>query len=48
MPEYSCPNCGGAMLGDDYTVPVHCEFADYPDEAEPDSGPYYCDFEEST
>ena len=20
-----CPNCGGSMLGDGYTTPIHCE-----------------------
>ena len=41
-----CPNCGGTLNGDGYTTPVSCEFANTPDGAEPDSGPYYCGFTE--
>ena len=40
--KWSCGNCGSDMIGDGYTVPVHCEFAEVPADAEPDSGPYYC------
>lgn len=45
MSDY-CPNCGGLMEGDGYTVVFHCENVDYPFDIEPDSGPLYCDFEE--
>lgn len=38
----SCPVCGADMLGDGYTTPFRCEFAEVPSDAEPDSGPYYC------
>lgn len=37
-----CPICGGHLEGDGYTTPRHCESVDYPIDAEPDSGPYYC------
>lgn len=40
---HTCPVCGGYMEGDDYTIPRHCENVDYPMDAEPDSGPYYCE-----
>ena len=40
---YTCPVCGGHMEGDGYTVPSHCENVEYPMDAEPDSGPYYCE-----
>jgi hypothetical protein len=23
--DRNCPNCGGTILGDGYTVPAHCE-----------------------
>jgi hypothetical protein len=38
----SCPTCGADMLGDGYTSPFRCEFAEVPEDVEPDSGPYYC------
>ena len=39
-----CPNCGGAILGDGYTVVLHCEFAedDLIVAAEPDAPAIYC------
>lgn len=40
--EELCPVCGGRLCGDGYTIPRHCENADYPFDSEPDSGPYYC------
>lgn len=43
-----CPNCGENLSGDGYTLPIHCinrNETDWWYEA-PDSGPYYCDFEE--
>lgn len=43
-----CIKCGGDMVGDGYTVPIHCEYVVEPeiDIVEPDSGPWYCDFVE--
>lgn len=41
--SHTCPVCGGHMEGDGHTVPSHCENVDYPIDAEPDSGPYYCE-----
>lgn len=38
-----CPNCGGSIYGNGYTTPFHCENVESPDDAEPDSGPYYCE-----
>ena len=38
-----CPNCGGTMQGDGYTIASHCENTEVPEDAEPDSGPYYCE-----
>lgn len=38
----SCPICGAEVLGDGIRTPVHCEFAEVPQDAEPDSGPYWC------
>lgn len=35
------------MVGDAYTSPLHCEYTDAPDGAEADSGPWYCDYEDS-
>lgn len=40
-----CKNCGGSMIGDGYTVVLHCENAE---ESEyefnaPDEGPVYCE-----
>ena len=45
----SCPKCGGDLIGDGYTVVIHCEYADESkyEYHEPDSDPIYCDFEES-
>lgn len=37
----TCPNCGGPLLGDGYTVVLHCEFAEIRDQ-EPDADPIYC------
>ena len=43
---YRCRNCGGDMVGDGYTTPYHCEFAEMPEGTEPDASPVYCDFDE--
>ena len=44
----TCPRCGGDMIGDGYTLVMHCENAD--EEAyfdhEPDASPVYCSFQE--
>ena len=39
----TCPNCGWHMYGDGYTQPLTCEWAVVPIDAEPDSGPWYCE-----
>lgn len=44
---HTCQTCGGTMLGDGHATPRHCEFTGYPEDSEPDSGPYYCEAEES-
>lgn len=38
----TCPNCGGTMVGDGYTLARHCEHIEAPEGAEPDSGPWHC------
>ena len=38
----SCPICGGTMIGDGYTTPIHCENVDLDPWIEPDFGPIYC------
>ena len=38
----SCPVCGGTMIGDGYTTPIHCENVDLDPWIEPDFGPIYC------
>ena len=44
----SCKHCGDDLLGDGYTLPLHCVNALEEDwwYSAPNSGPYYCDFEE--
>ena len=44
----SCKDCGGEMIGDGYSVIIHCESAveDSYWFDEPDSGPVYCGFVE--
>ena len=43
-----CPNCGGTLEGDGYTVVLHCEYAEYDDyyDHEPDANTVYCRKEE--
>jgi uncharacterized protein (DUF983 family) len=43
-----CPNCGGTILGDGYTVVQHCEFADYDKyyDKEPDSNTILCEIDD--
>ena len=38
----SCPVCGGTMIGDGYTTPIHCKNVDLDPWIEPDFGPIYC------
>lgn len=43
-----CIKCGGEMIGDGYTMVLHCEFAE-PESYEYhecDSNPVFCEFEE--
>ena len=42
LTDWSC-HCGGDTIGNGYTSPMHCENADVPDYAEPDSGPWECE-----
>jgi hypothetical protein len=42
----TCPNCGDDLIGDGYTTVIHCAGIEPPVDAEPDSGPIYCEFEE--
>ena len=34
------------MIGDGYTMVRQCEFAEVPDDMEPDAPPVFCDFDE--
>lgn len=38
----TCPDCGGAWVGDGFTTAVHCEHAEPLFDVEPDSGPWSC------
>lgn len=39
----TCPNCGGTILGDGYTTPLHCENVDITlSSNEPDCKSIYC------
>lgn len=46
MSEFQCPNCGGNMEGDGYSIVFHCENIDCPMDVEPDADPCVCDFDE--
>lgn len=37
-----CEDCGGTMVGDGYTMVLHCEFSDPPMDLEPDAEPVFC------
>lgn len=37
-----CPVCGGSLVGDGYTLALHCENADLPADREPDAPVYAC------
>ena len=41
-----CITCNGDMTGDAYTSALHCEYAEPPEDAEADSGPWYCAYED--
>lgn len=43
-----CPVCGGEMIGDGYTVVVHCENVHNPMGIEPDAEPIYCELNQET
>jgi hypothetical protein len=43
---YQCPKCGGTILGDGYSEPTYCEFADYPLDSIPDGPTILCDYVE--
>ncbi|MCK5127497.1 MAG: hypothetical protein KAR42_14675 [candidate division Zixibacteria bacterium] len=47
-PTNNCTECGGEMVGDGYTMVLHCENADEKNYEfhEPDAGPIYCNFED--
>ena len=42
-PLFTCPRCGGHILGDGYTSPRACENADVPPDREPDASVLLCD-----
>jgi hypothetical protein len=39
---FGCPNCGGNLIGDGFTMVLHCENADLPVGIEPDANVIYC------
>ncbi|MBF4218379.1 hypothetical protein, partial [Vibrio anguillarum] len=41
----TCP-CGGFLIGDGYTVVLHCPYTEQPLDVAPDSNPIFCDFED--
>ena len=38
----NCKDCGGTMIGDGVTTPLHCEFVDTPADREADAPPLFC------
>lgn len=38
-----CPVCGGTILGDGYSIPLHCESADLPLDCEADGNILLCE-----
>ena len=40
----SCPKCGGTIIGDGYTSPEHCEFAEVDPWVEADAPAVLCTF----
>ena len=47
---YSCPNCGGSIIGDGYSEVMRCENADESlyEFCEPDAPIVYCEPKENT
>lgn len=43
---YTCPKCGGNMVGDGYTIARHCENVDLPMDREPDAPLLFCSGED--
>jgi len=43
MSDFTCPVCGGNMIGDGYTTVYHCENVRDCPNLEPDAEPVYCD-----
>jgi hypothetical protein len=40
----TCTHCGGHMMGDGYTTPIHCERLSVLDlTVEPDAAPIFCE-----
>jgi len=39
----TCPICGGDIIGDGYTMVLHCENAELPLDVEPDANPIFCE-----
>jgi len=40
--KWTCPVCGGRIIGDGYTTVRHCENVEAPEDAEPDGNTYFC------
>ena len=41
-----CKDCGGTLIGDGFTTPIRCEYADI-ECVEPDASVQYCGFDET-
>ena len=41
-PLFTCPHCGGNILGDGYTSPMACENANVPEDRECDASVLLC------
>ena len=46
MIEYICESCGGSLLGDGYTQPLHCEYAEVSNDTECDADVVLCNLKE--
>lgn len=44
----NCPKCGGTIIGDGYTSPMHCEFAEVDPWAEADAPIVLCTEEDES
>jgi hypothetical protein len=42
----NCVKCGGMLVGDGHAMPRHCEYAEVPEDVEPDAPIVFCNFEE--